>query len=55
MLLKKKGSKSSYKLMHKKGKRQPAKESTAVEKERCLLEAPKFAVAEGVVALLMRM
>jgi hypothetical protein len=36
-------------LKHKKGKRQPAKESTAVEEER-KKKAPKFAVVEGVVA-----
>ncbi len=45
----KRRAKSISKLKHQNGKRQPAIEGTAVEKERRFLQAPKFAVAEGVV------
>ncbi len=38
-------------LEHKKGKRKPANKSIAVGKERCLLQAPTFAVVEGVVTV----
>ncbi len=38
-------------LEHKKGEMQPASESIAVGKERCLLQAPMFAVVEGIVAV----
>ncbi len=47
MLLKEKESYSSSKLKPRKAQGTPPKKSTAVEKER---QAPKFSVAEGVVA-----